>query len=79
MAIELEDHIGLGRTNLVKRHPFRSVPRPGEERCATTELDQVRRQVAADQNGTRGISDTPVRVSIILYAHTVLQEGGWRH
>src|SRR5712691_1920591 len=78
VAIELENHIGLGHTNIVKRHPCRSVPRLGEERYAATELDQVRRQVPADQNGTRGIGNTPVRVSIIVYAHTILQEDGWR-
>jgi hypothetical protein len=61
----IENPIGLG-LNLVKRHPLRSVPRLGEERCAATELDQVRRQVPADQNGPRGVGDTPVRVSIIL-------------
>jgi len=77
MAIELENHIGLGRTNLVKRHPPRSVPRLGEERYAATQPDQVRRQVPADQNGTSGIGDTPIRVSIIVYTYTILQEGGW--
>src|SRR5262245_21458494 len=79
VAIELENHIGLGRTNLVKRHPLRSVTRLGEERYAAAQPDQVRRQVPADQNGTRRIGDEPFRVSIIVYAHTILQKGGWRH
>ena len=79
VTVELEDHIGLYRTNLVKRHPLRGVPRLGEERCAAAQLDQVGRQVPADQNSPRGIGDTPVRVSIVLQAHTILQKDGRRH
>src|SRR5262249_7265547 len=79
VAIELENHIRLGHTNIVERHPLRSVTRLGEERYAAAQPDQVRRQVPADQNSTRRIGDAPFRVSIIVYAHTILQKGGWRH
>ena len=47
VAIELENHIGLGYTNIVKRHPLRSIPRLGEEGRTATQPDQVRRQVPA--------------------------------
>src|SRR5262252_3830289 len=79
MAIVLKNHIGLSRPNIVKRHPLRSVPRLDEERCAAAELDQLWRQVSTDQNGLRGIGDTPVRVSIVLYAHAILQEDSRRY
>ncbi len=55
------------------------VSRLSEERCAAAQLDQVWRQVPADQNGMRGVSDTPVRVRIVLHAYTILQQDGRRH
>ena len=76
MTIELQDHIGLCRTNSLKRHPLCGVSRLCEERCAAAQLDQLWRQVPAHQDGTRWTSDAPVRVSIILYADAILQEAG---